>query len=305
MNKPVLVGIVALLILAGLTGAGPLPAWELDKLAETDYFYLPESDLKNEEGKIEMSSYQAWGVIPLQISDGAILLTGAGYRGLYLNYPDLNFAYPLPEGGTFTEKDLPRDLHAVTLILGGLLDLGEGWGLFVDFRPGLQSDLNEINSKDLSYQGAGLVSYIFSENLTGFLGLYYTDSFSRPQLLPLGGVQWRISDSFTLDTLLPEYLLLSYQSSPRWKIGLRGRVRGDEFRLSENTPWNNTVLQYSRITLGPYADYYLTDHLVLRLEGGVVTARTFKFRDDDSPSRLYDGDIEDGGFIGASLFFEY
>jgi len=285
--------------------AGPLPAWELDKLADMDYFYIPSSRLTGENGKVELSSYQAWGMVPLQVSDRVTLLPGVGYRGLYLDYSGMNFSYPTPDGRLFTQNDLPHNLHAMTVILSGVIDLGKSWSAFADLRPCLKSDLKEVNSKDISYEGAVVASHVFSESLTALLGLYYDDSFSQPQLLPLGGVQWRVGGGFTLDTILPQYLLFSYQPDPRWKFGLRGRVQGNEFRLSGKTPWDNTVLQYSQIMIGPYADYHLTDHLILRVEGGLVTSRTFKFRDDHSSAKLYNGDLHDSGFFGASLFFEY
>ena len=305
MRKIAVVMAAAVLVISGFISVNSLSAWEIDKVANLGYFYIPDSELKNDEGKIEMSSYQVWGVAPVKLSEKTALLPGLSYQGLYVDYSDFDFTYPNPDGGIITIKDFPNAFHAISLILGCLIDLDNGWSVFADFRPGIKSDMENIDSKDISYQGGALVSHRFSDALCLSLGLYYNDSFGEPQLLPLVGAQWMISDVLALDAVLPEYLLFSYQPETWLKLGLRGRVKGHEFRLSEKTPWKDSVLEYSQILVGPYADLYLTDHLVLRLEGGVATARKFKFRDDNSSRTLYDGDIKDGGFFGASIFYEY
>ena len=289
------------LVLSGLISVNSLGAWEIDKLANLGYFYVPASELKEGEGKIEMSSYQIWGLAPVKLSDQTTLLPGLSYQGLYADYS--GFDSPSPELARGT-KDPPNAFHAIALILGCFIDLDNGWSVFGDFRPALESDMENVDSRDISYQGSALVSHKFSDTLSLSLGLYYDDSFGRPKLLPLAAAQWKISDVLALDAVLPEYLLFSYQPENWLKLGLRGRVNGHEFRLSD-TPVKDSVLEYSQIMVGPFVDLYLTDHLVIRLEGGVATARKFKFRDNNSSRIIYDGDVKDGGFIGASIFYEY
>ena len=293
---------VAILLLVVTVGwAGEARAWEINKPADLNYFYIPKTESKEGRGEIEMNSVQATGMVPVGLGETTFLTVGLDCQALFVGYQDIGtWVY---NGRTYTKDDLPDDLYALDLVAGLGAEFGD-WLAYAEFRPGLHSDLKDIDSRDIYYQGGVFVFYTFSEDFTGSLGLFYGDSFGEPELYPLLGVQWLIGSGFALDALIPSYLLVSYQADDWLKFGLRGRLNGHQFRL-RGLIWKDTVLKYEQVLIGPFVDINLTDSLVLRLEGGVATGRKFEFRDDDSSEKLYDGDIKDNGYLSAAISLVY
>ena len=276
----------------------------MDKLVDLNYFFIPATEFKDEEGEIDMQSPQLAAMFPIALSESVFLVLGVDYQGLFVDYKDLVFT-EVYDGETYTENDLPEDFHAADLILGCIVSWDERWATYAEFRPGIHSDMKEVSGDDVYYQGGALVSYMFSDAFSLSAGAFYTDSFGEPGLLPFLGVQWQIGEDFTLDTLLPSYFLFSYQPAAWLQLGLHARLSGHEFRLTEKAPYENSVLKYEQILMGPCFDLFLTKHLVLRLEGGIAANREFEFRDDDSNEKLFDGKIKDGGYGSISLALQY
>ncbi len=296
-----------LLIAAVLTVAlaPDVRAWESDKAVEGGYAFLPLSDLKDEDGEVRMHSVRVFATAPLALSESLFLSLRGAYQGLFVGYEDLVFSYPDGKGGVFTEEDLPDKLQAVDAALGVGAALSDDLTLYAEFQPGVHSDFEDVTSKDVYYQGGLMVSWKFSEELSGLIGVYYGDDFGEPEIFPLIGAQWQIDDDWALDLFLPEYGVFSYRAADWLSIGLRGRLEGHQFRLSENIPWENTVACYEQILVGPFLDLHFSKRVSLRLEGGIATARTFEFRDDDSSAKLYDGDLENGAYVGGSLSYAF
>jgi len=282
----------------------PASGWEEDRLLDLRYFNVPRSDLKDEDGEIGMDAVRAAALLPVGLTESSFLLTGLVYNGLYLNYRGLEFSEPTPDGD-FTEKDLPKNLHVVDLVLGGGVGWDERWGTVLILYPGFHSDFDDVSGKDIYFSGAALATYQISEDLTLSAGAYYDDSFGHPQLLPILGAQWRIGETLTLEAFIPQFAVLAWQFDPAISAGLKCSVEGSQYRLREGHPWKNTVVEYSQILAGPFVDINLAGDLFLRLEGGVVFSRVFEFRDDDSDAKLFDGDIEDTGYAGLSLSCRY
>ncbi len=296
--------VFGLSVFFSLGGLKSARGWEDDKIAFLRYSYVPASDLDEEDGEIEMNRVAGMAMFPFAVSDQIVVFPGLAYSGLFLDYPDVSFSYPTPDG-PFTEKDLPRDLHVIDIILGGNVQWDDNLGTALILYPGIHSDLEDVEGDDVYFSGAALLSYRFSEDLLLSGGFYYDDSFGYPQLLPMLGIQWRMGEDLTLDGLLPQYLVFAYRANTRLAVGLKYIISGDQYRLSENKPWKDTIVKYSQMLAGPFVDITLADHLVLRLEGGFAFNREFEFQDDDTSAKLFDGDIEDSGYAGGSLSLQY
>lgn len=301
MSKKVV--LAAILLLAANVGpAGKVRGgWETDKPAGLNYFFIPDTAFKDVEGKIGMHSAQATAVAPIALSDSTFLTFGADCQGLFVGYKDIGTW--VCDGETYTKNDLPEDLYAIDLVAGLGVDRGD-WAVYAEFRPGIHSDLEDVDTRDIYYEGGLMASYAFSEAFSASLGLYYDDSFGEPELYPLAGAQWLIGGGFVLDAFLPSYLIVSCQPGSRIRFGLRGRLDGHQFRLRKLI-WDDTVVKYEQVMIGPFVDFSLTGTVVLRIEGGVAVARKFEFRDDDSSEKLYDGDVRDGGYLSAAINLEY
>lgn len=72
--------------------------WEEDKLAWLKYYYVPHSEFFDEDGEIEMTAVKGAAMIPISLSESFVLLPGLAYSGIYLDYKDLTFIDPTPDG---------------------------------------------------------------------------------------------------------------------------------------------------------------------------------------------------------------
>jgi len=278
--------------------------WEVDKPIIMKYFYVPSSDLKSVDGEVEMNGASGIAMIPVSLSESVFLLPGVLCKGLFLDYQVPDFSYPTPMG-MFTEKDLPRSLYIIDLIMGINVDWDKKWGSTLIVYPGIHSDMDDIGGSDIYFSGAVTGSYRFSSDFILIAGIYYDDSFGYPQLLPLLGSQWQMSEYLAIDALLPQYLVFSCRLDPHLAFGLKANVAGDQYRLSKFQPWKDTVINFTQVMSGPFIDLTLIDNLVLRCEGGYVFNRQFEFRDDDTDDKLWDGDLEDNWYGALTLALQY
>lgn len=287
-------------LLAGLLPP-PAAGWEEDRILNLRYHYIPRADFQDEDGEIGMESVRAAGMIPFDLNDSTVLFGGLAYSGLFLDYRGLVFE----PGDGFSQKDLAKDLHVIDLIVGANYDWDENWSSLLILYPGIHSDLEDIDGKDFYLSGAALAAYRLSDSLSLSAGVYYDDSFGYPLLLPLVGAQWWISDALTLEAFIPQFVVFAWQLDRRLAVGLKGSVEGNQYRLKEGSPWENTVVEYTEILAGPFVDINLAGNFFLRLDGGFVFSRQFEFRDDDTDRKLFDGDIKDSFYAGASLSCRY
>ncbi|HOO78286.1 MAG TPA: DUF6268 family outer membrane beta-barrel protein [bacterium] len=289
-------GYALVAVLANVAVALPGFAWENDQLAILEGYNTPSADLKSEEGNVGLTSVNAAGALPLPLAESTYLVLGAGYNGLFTDYGDMHF----PEA-----DDLPHSFHAVSLAVGVNTEFSSAWGAYLAFMPAIHSDMKDVGWEDVYYMGGVLLSWQVAEDLKLYGGLYYADSFGEEMLLPALGGEWDLGDGFSLDTVLPQYLIFSWEAYSWFTIGLRGRVVGHEYRLSQAAPLNDMVLKYSQILIGPVFDIAITDHLTLRLEGGAACSRIFEFRDKDSTASVYDGTLEEQVYSSGALIYTY
>ncbi len=287
--------------------AVPGRAWENEgtRLGGINSYTVFPAGIENEDGKIGVTGVNAGGIIPFGIAEGQNLAVGASWQGLFVDYSELAFSWIGPDGKTYTEKDLPHSLHSVSLLLGYDLELGSGFTLGLAFTPALQSDFEDLSSKDIYYLGGVVGSWKISDSFTLAAGLYYADSFGEPELLPGVGVGWDLGKGWRLDAFIPQFANLEWEISELITLGLQGRVVGHEYRMTSTQPWDDTVLKYSQILAGPYLNLKLAEHLFLGLETGLAFSRIFEIREKDGSGKLDDGDLKDQAYLGGALYLSY
>lgn len=292
---------------AFLLAAVSARAWENEgnRLAGVNSYTVFPAGLDNDDGKIGVTGVNAGGVLPIEVAAGQFLSVGASWQGLFVDYSELAFSWVGPDGKTYTEKDLPHSLHSVSLLLGYDLELGKGFSLGALFTPALQSDFEDLSSKDIYYLGGVLGSWEISESFTLSAGVYYSDSFGQPEILPGLGADWDMGDGWRLSAFIPEFARLSWEISAPVTLGLQGRVVGHEYRMTSTQPWDDTVLKYSQILAGPYLNLELAEHLFLGLEAGLAFSRIYEIREKDGSGKLDDGDLKDQAYLGGALYLSY
>jgi hypothetical protein len=260
-----------------------------------------ENDDDAIDTKVDRSQIGASVAFPYPLGKGNSLILGAHYLGQFVEYQDVTaFQHPgnnLP----ITEDDLPEELQAVDVSIGYLRSWSERWSTLFQFKPGLHTDFDDISGNDVMYTALVLVERnMGGKNRLG-VGVSYSDAFGEPEVFPLLLLDWYFEDEWFIESLLPLRLDAGVNLTPNFSAGVEGRLRGYQYRLTENAPWEDSVLNFREVRLGPYADYAFSEKAHVRLSGGAVVAQKFEFKDDDNDKVLLDGDLQNTGYL--TLFF--
>jgi len=102
-------------------------------------------------------------------------------------------------------------------------------------------------------------------------GLYYNREFFGNFFIPLVGIDWKVSDRFTIYGTLPNSMKFSYAVAPsRVNAGIAFRSMTRSFRGEEV----NTFVRYNELQLKAFFDFYITKKNVVFVEGGYFLGKT-------------------------------
>ena len=102
-------------------------------------------------------------------------------------------------------------------------------------------------------------------------GLYYNREFFGNFFVPLVGVDWKVSDRFSVFGTLPQSFKASYAIFPsRVNAGLAFRSMTRSFRGEDN----NTFVRYNELQFKTFFDFYVTPKNVVYIEGGYFLGKT-------------------------------
>jgi hypothetical protein len=157
--------------------------------------------------------------------------------------------------------------------------LSDAWGLVLVATPGYADDFKGSASLDavtLTFVGAG--TYRFSDRLELGLGVAVQSVFGEPLPLPVASVDWTITDSLRLKSILPINTELTWL--PVDALGLRAAllVSGSNYHGAESVYGvNNPQLNYSAVAADLGARWFLLPPLHLTIHGGYTLHRRFEF----------------------------
>jgi hypothetical protein len=212
-------------------------------------------------------SYQQWAHAD-SAGDGVSWLTG-------------HVAVPVKLGGdtwlvrgVYETYDFDSGLqvYGLSLPLVWVHPAGDKWRVTATLIPRLSSDLDDVTGRDYQLGGALLMSRKRSETLTWSFGAYYNNEFFGFFMLPLAGIDWRVSERLNIAGVLPGYLSAEYKVVPGTvHAGLAFRSVTNSFRTEPD--------RYLRVydnQLRAFADGYLLKHLVVSAGAGRSFFRKYK-----------------------------
>lgn len=262
--------------------------------------YVWETENKDNDTKIQRTLAWIGGKYSTPLSPDFTLTAGLSYEGQFVDYSD--FRPVVFQGRVIQEGDLPENLHAIDATLALNWRWSDAWSTTFSFNPGIHSDFEDISGKDFIYQGSILFqNRLGGKNLIGF-GLAYSDSFGDPLVIPLVQIRWYPTPEWYVESMLPLNLNVGYNLDSTWSVGLEGKLRGYRYRLTESAPWNEAVLKYREVQLGPFLNARLGEKVSLRLSAGVVVAQKFEFMDKDSDNTIVEGKFKNTGYVTVRLF---
>lgn len=133
------------------------------------------------------------------------------------------------------------------------------------------ADLGAAFSDVFQLGAYSLFTVTESEKFRYKFGLYYNREFFGNFFVPLVGVDWKVSDRFSLFGTLPQSFKASYALVPaRLNAGLSFRSMVRTFRGDDI----NTFVRYNELQFKTFFDFYVTSKNVVFVEGGYFLGKT-------------------------------
>lgn len=194
--------------------------------------------------------------IPKVLKSGNTIFVRAGYEKLELKNDTLSAQYSsftLPVGMQVQLKNPKVKFSGLIVPRIAAADLGDSFSDI--FQLGVFSLFTVTESDKFRYK----------------FGLYYNRDFFGNFFVPLVGVDWKVSDRFSLFGTLPQSFKASYAILPsRVNAGLAFRSLTRSFRGEDV----NTFVRYNELQFKTFFDFYITKKNVVFVEGGYFLGKT-------------------------------
>jgi hypothetical protein len=133
------------------------------------------------------------------------------------------------------------------------------------------TDLGSSFSEVFQIGAYSLFTVTESEKFRYKFGLYYNREFFGNFFVPLVGVDWKVTERFSVFGTLPQSFKASYSIVPsRLNAGLAFRSMTRSFRGEENI----TFVRYNELQFKTFFDFYLSKKNVVFIEGGYFLGKT-------------------------------
>ena len=266
----------------------------------TTYISSSKADEAGNETKVSQQITTIKGTMPMRLNGKNILMISPTYQHHELKWKNFQTISGI------TESDLPDILHSAELAVGLVHRLSPKWSVMGRISGGVKSDYDDIDSRDVIYGGLVSLTRNFDRKNNIGLGVTYSDSFGSPFFFPLLMFKWAPTDNLFFHGTLPVQLTGGYKHSDKFSLGFNVEVKGNQYRLTEKMPWNESVLNYSEILMGPFVDFAVTEKVRLMLRCGIVTGQKMEFKDKyDTEKILAEKDLEDSTFATISVYVPF
>lgn len=260
--------------------------------------HIAESDFEDSDVGIKQTEFELQFIMPMKISSKDFVTVSPQIRANKIEFTGT-------QGTGIDDDDFPEVLFSGELNMAYVHKFEKEWSSIVKVSPGIKSDLEDIDEKDFSFSATVMGQKNFAKGSAG-LGLAYSDNFGSPEFFPVLGFLWNFNDSWKLYGTLPVNIYLEKKFSESFNAGLSGEITGGQYRLSEDSPWNEAVLNHTKVLIGPYADFKAGQKSRIKIAAGIVTAQEMEFRDkDDTDKILSEADIEDSVYINLNIYYPF
>jgi opacity protein-like surface antigen len=233
-----------------------------------------KSGLRN--GDAELWDIGGGGVLSWKLREGILLRFGADFRRY-------NFDAP----GALA---LPSQLQSFNLVLGADFQIGEALLVRAEAVPGFYGGSGSLRGRDLNVPLNLAGFYFLTTDLQLMLGVRVDSQWEYP-VLPIGGVRWRINDTWVLNAILPTPRL-EYTFNKSVTLFAGGRLDGASYRMDGNfgssrgnpsldNAWGN----YALIRVGGGVSWKVSPSFTLEVEGGCVPMNWLNFHRADVTTR--------------------
>ena len=184
---------------------------------------------------------------------------------------------------------------------------GEKWRFFAVPSLRLHAETGASTGDGVNGGLLAGAAYRVSDRLTIGPGFgAFSEIEGDPSLFPILLVDWRISDTLSLETgrgfaaSRGPGLQLRWRHSPDWQFSLGARYEKTRFRLDDEGPAPGGVGETRSLPLFATARRRLTDDVALTLVGGAGLDERLRLEDAQG-RRVAESDASTAPFVGATL----
>jgi len=215
---------------------------------------------------------------------------------------------------TYTERwqieaddipDLPNAFQSVLGAVTYIKPISKKWSLAGAVIPRWNGNASDVFNNSFQIGGSLLAAYKSSPNLTYRLGVYYNSEFFGPFIIPLVGIDWKISERDNLFGVLPQILTYEHKVSNRFYWGAAYRMFNNSYRIGyRNLSLDDNYLRLVEMQLMLSADVYLSKRIVFNVEAGHSLFRRLRLGTDNDGKNYYsDEPVNDGFILKAALLY--
>jgi hypothetical protein len=173
-------------------------------------------------------------------------------------------------------------------------------GGIIEFAGDPDADIGDTGT----YGGYAGARYAVSESFGFSFGFAAKTRLEDDALvIPLVGIEWKVSDRVTLSTE-GTTLRIASKLSDEWSVGLSAGWELREYRLDDEGPVPDGVMSDSRIPIAVSFDWTPSPNVTLAISGGAVVWQEFEFRDSNGDD-VSETNTDPAPFIGLSAQFRF
>ena len=248
--------------------------------------YEKYNELDGADPAVVVDEVEAGTDFPLYMSDSIRLMAGVslGWHHFQFSDADLN----------------NLDTYNIGIPFHAMIPLNEQWMIMGIFSPSIASDLERINSDDLTHSSILLGTYRWSDTLSFSLGAAYSSILGEEKYFPAGALEWQPAADWSISIGYPKPNI-SYTINDSSRIALGIEPAGGQWNIKDPRTTGNTGDEYNFEFGGWHAglayEYDLNDHITLLADIGFTFSRDYTIENDDET--ILDNDVDDT--LGARI----
>ncbi len=197
------------------------------------------------------------------------------------------------------------DIHAVDLAAVYSQPLEGKWGIVVGGTIGSAGEEGADFNHTLTYGGFAAVSHQCTDTFSASIGLYVQSRIEDNVLIiPIPGIDWKISDEWRLATLNRPGLSVLYTPSKAWTFSLGATFEGKEFRLNDRAAAPEGVGRDRAVPIELGVEYAPSRNITLGGYVGVYAYRKFRLEDTNG-NKINEFELDAAPVVGLNIKFAF
>jgi len=266
------------LLLLGMILAAKGHAQQPTEFLSLNYYYLPQSDFKDMDGKATVNNFEASLLTPaIKLGKRTTLINGFYYRLSDYHFEELSTDW----------NGLPTQLHDIRYSLIIRQQLSRRWTLVVTPRVNARGNFKESLSGDDLFPGATVMALHSTQGrLRWGIGATYNNDFNHNTFMPVAGLYYA-TERMRLNITLPNNGQLIFTPSKKLEYGLSFNIEPGIYHLGDMTINKNAVryLRTLNALVSPTLSYNLAGSCWLNARAGYVLIRNYDLWDENYEAR--------------------